>query len=352
MRDYKVVVLGAGGVGKSALTVQFVQGVYVESYDPTIEDSYRKTCKVDGRPCILEILDTAGIEQFTAMRELYIKNGEGFILVYSVTNESSLAELNKLREQIALIKDNNNVPMVLVAAKCDLNAERKVSPQQGVQLSEEWGKVPFYETSARYNVNVNEVFADLVRQIIRRDSAFGGLDTSGMHPAHQFGSFGGPPISRTSSRQSRHSRSSTNSSSNTIVSISGRKNSAAADQRSAIYRSSGSSSNSRANLDHFVPPLSHLDAQPRIQQIEDFPPPNSHPSAYQYQFRGEPRLHGKASDTYLLKGAFPAEKDKPRNILLRAKASSRKLNTMKSTFSLRRTPMESSKEKTKDCVIM
>ena len=60
MREYKIVVLGSGGVGKSALTVQFVQGIFVEKYDPTIEDSYRKQVEVDGSQCMLEILDTAG----------------------------------------------------------------------------------------------------------------------------------------------------------------------------------------------------------------------------------------------------------------------------------------------------
>ncbi|CAI8013879.1 Ras-related protein Rap-1b [Geodia barretti] len=60
MREYKLVVLGSGGVGKSALTVQFVQGIFVEKYDPTIEDSYRKQVEVDGAQCMLEILDTAG----------------------------------------------------------------------------------------------------------------------------------------------------------------------------------------------------------------------------------------------------------------------------------------------------
>ena len=62
MREYKIVVLGSGGVGKSALTVQFVQGIFVEKYDPTIEDSYRKQVEVDGQQCMLEILDTAGTE--------------------------------------------------------------------------------------------------------------------------------------------------------------------------------------------------------------------------------------------------------------------------------------------------
>lgn len=60
MREYKLVVLGSGGVGKSALTVQFVQGIFVEKYDPTIEDSYRKKVEIDNEQCILEILDTAG----------------------------------------------------------------------------------------------------------------------------------------------------------------------------------------------------------------------------------------------------------------------------------------------------
>ena len=93
MREYKIVVLGSGGVGKSALTVQFVQGIFVEKYDPTIEDSYRKQVEVDGQQCMLEILDTAGTEQFTAMRDLYMKNGQGFVLVYSITAQSTFNDL-------------------------------------------------------------------------------------------------------------------------------------------------------------------------------------------------------------------------------------------------------------------
>jgi len=86
MHEYKVVVLGSGGVGKSALTVTFVTGKFVEKYDPTIEDFYRKEIEVDGAPSVLEILDTAGTEQFSSMRDLYIKNGQGFIVVYSITS--------------------------------------------------------------------------------------------------------------------------------------------------------------------------------------------------------------------------------------------------------------------------
>lgn len=71
MREYKIVVLGSGGVGKSALTVQFVQGIFVEKYDPTIEDSYRKQVEVDGQQCMLEILDTAGTVSFSFSLLIY-----------------------------------------------------------------------------------------------------------------------------------------------------------------------------------------------------------------------------------------------------------------------------------------
>uniref|UniRef100_A0A1I7XRM7 Small monomeric GTPase n=1 Tax=Heterorhabditis bacteriophora TaxID=37862 RepID=A0A1I7XRM7_HETBA len=70
MREYKIVVLGSGGVGKSALTVQFVQGIFVEKYDPTIEDSYRKQVEVDGQQCMLEILDTAGTVFYDLVRQI------------------------------------------------------------------------------------------------------------------------------------------------------------------------------------------------------------------------------------------------------------------------------------------
>lgn len=169
MRDYKLVVLGAGGVGKSCLTVQFVQGVYLDTYDPTIEDSYRKTIEIDSKVFDLEILDTAGVAQFTAMRELYIKSGMGFLLVYSVTDRQSLEELMDLREQVLRIKDVNRVPMVLIGNKADLTDERVVSIEEGIEVSSKWGKVPFYETSALLRSNVDEVFVDLVRQIMRNE---------------------------------------------------------------------------------------------------------------------------------------------------------------------------------------
>lgn len=168
MREYKLVVLGSGGVGKSALTVQFVQGIFVEKYDPTIEDSYRKVVEVDGQQCMLEILDTAGTEQFTAMRDLYMKNGQGFLLVYSITAQSTFNDLQDLREQILRVKDMDEVPLILVGNKCDLEDERAVGKDQGQGLARQWN-CTFLETSAKSKINVNEIFHDLVRQINKKN---------------------------------------------------------------------------------------------------------------------------------------------------------------------------------------
>merc|ERR1711972_684228 len=152
-----IVGLGSGGVGKSALTVQFVQGIFVEKYDPTIEDSYRKQVEVDGQQCMLEILDTAGTEQFTAMRDLYMKNGQGFVLVYSITAQSTFNDLQDLREQILRVKDSEEVPMVLVGNKCDLEDERVVGKDQGMNMARQFGSCSFMETSAKAKIGVSDV---------------------------------------------------------------------------------------------------------------------------------------------------------------------------------------------------
>ncbi|KAG6026206.1 Ras- protein rsr1 [Claviceps sp. Clav32 group G5] len=170
-RELHVVVLGAGGVGKSCLTAQFVHNEWIESYDPTIEDSYRTQIQVDGRQVVLEILDTAGTEQFVAMRDLYMKTGQGFLLVFSITSPSSLNELAGLREEIIRIKDDENVPMVIVGNKADLEESRAVQRAKGFSISQRW-KAPYYESSARTRTNVEEVFIDLCRQMLRKDDEY------------------------------------------------------------------------------------------------------------------------------------------------------------------------------------
>ena len=105
------------------------------------------------------------------MRDLYIKSGQGFLLVFSITSLSSLDELYQLREQILRIKDDDNVPLVIVGNKSDLEDSRMVSRAKAFQVSQSWGDAPYYETSARRRANVDEAFQDLCRQIISKEMA-------------------------------------------------------------------------------------------------------------------------------------------------------------------------------------
>jgi len=161
LKEFKIVVLGSGGVGKTALVFQFVQGKFIEQYDPTIEDSYRKQVTHNGKQVMLEILDTAGSEQFTAMRDLYMKNGQGFILVYSIVAVSTFNELPEIRKQILRIKDEPNVPVVLVGNKYDLEEGREVPIADAKNLARNFN-CSFFEASAKTQMNVEKIFHTLI----------------------------------------------------------------------------------------------------------------------------------------------------------------------------------------------
>ncbi|KAG8194912.1 hypothetical protein JTE90_021373 [Oedothorax gibbosus] len=99
--------------------------MFMEKYDPTIEDFYRKEIEVDSAPCVLEILDTAGTEQFASMRDLYIKNGQGFVVVYSITSHQTFQDIKNMREQIMRVKNTERVPILLVGNKVDIENQRE-----------------------------------------------------------------------------------------------------------------------------------------------------------------------------------------------------------------------------------
>jgi small GTP-binding protein len=90
------------------------------------------------------------------MRDLYMKNGQGFVLVYSITAQSTFNDLHDLREQILRVKDTDDVPMVLVGNKCDLEDERVVGKDQGINLARQYN-CAFMETSAKAKINVSDV---------------------------------------------------------------------------------------------------------------------------------------------------------------------------------------------------
>ncbi|THH19817.1 hypothetical protein EW146_g1423 [Bondarzewia mesenterica] len=217
LREYKLVVVGGGGqfffhssslskhacgppmltvsfllpkgVGKSALTIQFIQSHFVDEYDPTIEDSYRKQCVIDEEVALLDVLDTAGQEEYgllldappyvsshqigslplvssSAMREQYMRTGEGFLLVYSITSRNSFEEISTFHQQILRVKDKDSFPVIVVANKCDLEYERQVGMNEGRDLAKHFN-CRFIETSAKQRINVDEAFSNLVREIRR-----------------------------------------------------------------------------------------------------------------------------------------------------------------------------------------
>lgn len=150
----------------SANYTALVSTVYNVVDDPTIEDSYRKQVVIDEETCLLDILDTAGQEEYSAMRDQYMRSGEGFLCVFSITSRSSFDEVSAFREQILRVKDADKVPMVLVGNKCDLESERQVTSAEARETSKTF-ECPFFETSAKTRVNVEESFYELVREIRR-----------------------------------------------------------------------------------------------------------------------------------------------------------------------------------------
>ncbi|CAD5221704.1 unnamed protein product [Bursaphelenchus xylophilus] len=149
---HKVIMVGSGGVGKSALTLQFMYDEFVEEYEPTKADSYRKRVVLDGEDCSVDILDTAGQEDYSAIRDNYYRSGEGFICTFSITDAESFEATNEFREQILRVKNSDtSIPFILAQAQ---------------QKAESWG-VPYVETSAKTRKNVDSVFYDLMREIKR-----------------------------------------------------------------------------------------------------------------------------------------------------------------------------------------
>ena len=113
---------------------------------------------------MLEILDTAGTEQFASMRDLYIKNGQGFVIVFSITSLQTFQDIRTMKEQIMRVKGTDRIPMLLVGNKCDLENQREVHASEADSLAQSWG-CSFFEASAKSTCNVNEVFIEIVREM-------------------------------------------------------------------------------------------------------------------------------------------------------------------------------------------
>ena len=174
---YKVIMVGSGGVGKSALTLQYMYDEFVEDYEPTKADSYRKKVQLDGEEVQIDILDTAGQEDYAAIRDNYFRSGEGFLLVFSITDHESFDVLDEFREQILRVKTAEDVPLILIGNKSDLETNRHVKREEALDKANKWIK-PYIETSAKTRDNVDKAFFDLMREIRARKLAENSKTTS------------------------------------------------------------------------------------------------------------------------------------------------------------------------------
>ena len=170
VNEIKVLVLGAGGVGKTCLTIMFVAHQFMEEYDPTIEDSYRSQRCIDDIVCLLDIYDTAGCqEEPTAMRLNYFAEADGHLLVFSLTDRLSFAALSSSLERLSYLPNATSRPTVVVGNKLDLvldtPSSRAVLSQEGEEYAAEINAASYIETSAKTDTNVDAAFHQLVRSI-------------------------------------------------------------------------------------------------------------------------------------------------------------------------------------------
>lgn len=178
-KDYRLVVVGPPVVGKSALTIRLTQSEFANEYDPTIEDSYKYYCTIGDISVSLDILDTAGQEEYSSMRDLYMKTGEGFLLVFSITDRHSFEEISTFYNQIMRVQGETAsfVPMMLVGNKNDLQNDRQVSHEEAIQLAKRFD-CGYIETSAKTGFSVADAFHGLVKIIMGRSVLGVGLENT------------------------------------------------------------------------------------------------------------------------------------------------------------------------------
>ncbi|CAO3615674.1 ferrous iron transporter B [Cunninghamella echinulata] len=160
----RIAVLGATAVGKSSLVIQFCENHFVDSYYPTIENTFTKTIKYRGHEYTVEIMDTAGQDEYSILSSHHASSVHGYVLVYSIASRSSFDMLKIIRDKILDFTGLESVPCVIVGNKSDLNIQRQISQEEGQALAQQWN-CPMVETSAKHNENVAKIFDVLIATI-------------------------------------------------------------------------------------------------------------------------------------------------------------------------------------------
>lgn len=149
---------GNSGIGKTSLIVRYLQDRFLDEYDPTLEDSYREQIDINGKSVLLQIWDFAAKEEFLSMRDQWLAGQKIYFMCFSITSKNSWNNIELYRERLLITKgDDTDWALVLVATKCDLEEYRQVSKEEILERAIKWN-VPFVETSAKENKNVQHMF--------------------------------------------------------------------------------------------------------------------------------------------------------------------------------------------------
>ena len=162
---FKVLLLGNSNVGKSSLFLRFVDDIWNDTFVPTIGVDFKiKTFEIDSKKIKMQIWDTAGQERFKNIIASYYRGAHGILLLYDVTDKDSFKNLSNWLIEIEK-NASKNVLKVLIGNKSDLEDKRVVSYNQGKEFADTYG-LKFIETSAKKNLNVNEAFETLGRELM------------------------------------------------------------------------------------------------------------------------------------------------------------------------------------------
>ena len=162
---FKILLVGNSNVGKSSLFLRFVDEIWKENFVPTIGVDFKiKSIKINNKIIKLQIWDTAGQERFKSILSSYYKGANGILLLYDITNINSFKSLSNWLIDIEK-NSSKNVKKILIGNKCDLNELRKIPINKGKEFADTYN-MKFIETSAKNNVNINECFNILGKELI------------------------------------------------------------------------------------------------------------------------------------------------------------------------------------------